>query len=119
VAGVQHLWVRRVTCDYFFVFVSLEWPRQLVSTKTPRHTPNGIPTHSGVAAWNEAAANGLAFTVTRQHSLYVHKIKGKTRVAEQVEVLRGSSKKNDVWTLSQRFCFVVKANSKQTLKIKQ
>jgi hypothetical protein len=61
VAGVQHLWVRRVTCDYFFVFVSLEWPRQLVSTKTPRHTPNGIPTHSGVAAWNEAAANVLAF----------------------------------------------------------
>jgi hypothetical protein len=59
------------------------------------------------------------FTVTKQHSLYVHKIKGKTRVAEQVEVLRGSSKKNDVWTLSQRFCFVVKANSKQTLKIKQ
>lgn len=102
-----------------FVFASLKWPRKLVHAKTPRHTPNDIPTHSGVAACIEAAANGLAFTVTKQHSLYVHKIKGKTRVAEQVEVLRGSSKKNDVWTLSQRFCFVVKANSKQTLKIKQ
>lgn len=99
--------------------MSLKWPRQLVYTKTPRRTPNDIPAHSGVAAWIEAAANGLAFIVTKQHSLHVHKIKGKTRVAEQVEVLRGSSKKNDIWTLSQRFCFVVKANSKQTLKIKQ
>ena len=54
--------------------------------------------------------------MTKQHSLYVHKIKGKTRVAEQVEVLRGSSKKNDVWTLSQRFCFVVKENSSRRSK---